>query len=328
MRVVIADDSPGLGDGGPHTHPISDIVGLRAELDGLAADIEEIPSGGGGSSAADTLTTFSAAGQTNITAPADVDDYTVFVVSTAGSGTYTRSLALFHTNDPSEGSRVRVVVTLPASANPTIQLRDFDHAGTLLLTITNPTATADTAVALFTFHDGAYRLASATQTNGTASAGTKTYSKLTPRMSHSPAASFAQLNVRNNIPTLDFDAAADEAVYFLDVAPEGSTFTTPPKVRIFWAAATATSGDAMWEASLERMNTDMDADSFDTAATATTTTNATSGIPNVTEITLSATDSIAAGEMFRLRIRRLGTNGADTMTGDAQLICVEFRNGA
>jgi hypothetical protein len=84
----------------------------------------------------------------------------------------------------------------------------------------------------------------------------------------------------------------------------------------------------VWDASLERMTTDIDTDSFDTAASITATTNATSGVPNYSTITLTTIDSLAAGNGFRLKINRDANNANDTMTGDAELIAVEVQQVA
>jgi hypothetical protein len=99
-------------------------------------------------------------------------------------------------------------------------------------------------------------------------------------------------------------------------------------IRLIWTATTATSGAVVWDASLERMTSDIDTDSFDTAASVTTTTNATSGVPNYSAITLTTIDSLAAGDGFRLKINRDANNASDTMVGDAELIAVEVQQVA
>ena len=72
--------------------------------------------------------------------------------------------------------------------------------------------------------------------------------------------------------------------------------------------------------------TDQDADSFDTATEATGAANATSGIVTVTEITCTTIDSLVAGDSFRVRVTRVGTNAThDTMAGDAELFAIELR---
>ena len=85
----------------------------------------------------------------------------------------------------------------------------------------------------------------------------------------------------------------------------------------------------MWQVALERGNTDLDADSFDTAAEGNGAANATSGIPTTTSISISTIDSVAVGEPYRIRISRVGSDATnDTMTGDAELIAVEIRSAA
>lgn len=138
-----------------------------------------------------------------------------------------------------------------------------------------------------------------------------------------PATNFATLDTRNSIAVLDFDDTTDESAIFVSVCPEGANLTSGLSIRLIWTATTATSGAVVWDASLERMTTDIDTDSFDTAASVTTTTNATSGIPNYSTITLTTIDSLAAGDGFRLKINRDANNASDTMVGDAELIAVE-----
>jgi hypothetical protein len=158
-----------------------------------------------------------------------------------------------------------------------------------------------------------------------AASGTKTIAQFTPRDNQPPATAFATLDTRNSIALLDFDTATEEAAIFVGVIPEAAVLTSGITVRITWTAATATSGDCRWGAQWMRCNTDIDSDSFDTATEATTTTSGTSGIPSVTSITCTSIDSLAVGEMYRLKIYRDTTDAADTMAGDAELLTVEVR---
>jgi hypothetical protein len=158
--------------------------------------------------------------------------------------------------------------------------------------------------------------------------GTKTYAAFNAQDNQPPATNFATLDTRNSIAILDFDDATDESAIFLGIIPEAASLGSGLKIRLIWTAATATSGACVWDASLERMTTDIDTDSFDTAASVTTTTNGTSGVPNYSEITLTTIDSVTAGDGFRLKINRDANNGSDTMTGDAELIAVEVRSAA
>jgi hypothetical protein len=160
------------------------------------------------------------------------------------------------------------------------------------------------------------------------SGGTKTYAVFTPMTSQPPASNFASPDVRNSIAVLDFDAGTQESAFWVSVMPEAASLGSGLKVRIHWMATTATSGDVVWGAQIERMNTDLDSDSFDTAAEVTSATNGTSGIVTASEITITTIDSVAAGELFRLKIYRKAADGADTMTGDAELVAVELRSAA
>ncbi len=149
----------------------------------------------------------------------------------------------------------------------------------------------------------------------------------TPLDNQPPTASFATPDLRNAIPVLDFDAAAGEYAIFGGVLPRhyaGGGLTAT----IHWTATSATTNGVKWNADIERMNTDLDADSFASAITTTTTCSGTSGIIVTTAIAFTSgaqMDSLAAGEAFRFRILRDAADGGDTMTGDAELHRVELR---
>jgi hypothetical protein len=144
-----------------------------------------------------------------------------------------------------------------------------------------------------------------------------------------PATAFATLDTRNSIAVLDFDAATDEAAIFSGVIPDYANLASGLKIRLAWMATTATSGNVRWGVQLMRCNTDLDADSFDTATLATSAANGTSGIVTVAEITATAIDSLAVGDTFRIKIYRDADDATnDTMTGDAELIAVEVQQVA
>ncbi len=141
-----------------------------------------------------------------------------------------------------------------------------------------------------------------------------------------PATAFATLDTRNSIAVLDFDATTDESAIFLGIIPEATLLGSGLKIRLLWMATSATSGNVVWDVSLERMTTDLDSDSFDTIASGTAAANGTSGILTVTEITLTTIDSVAAGDGYRLKVTRDANNASDTMTGDAELVVCEIRS--
>jgi hypothetical protein len=158
--------------------------------------------------------------------------------------------------------------------------------------------------------------------------GTKTYAVFTALDAHPPASAYATIDSRNSAACLDFDDASDESTVFLGVIHDNANLSFGLKIRLYWAATTATSGDVRWDVQLERMTSDLDSDSFDTVASATATTNGTSGILTVTEITLTTIDSVTVGDGFRLKVTRDADNAADTMSGDCELYLVEVRSAA
>ena len=167
-------------------------------------------------------------------------------------------------------------------------------------------------------------------TSDIAAAGTKTYARFDALDNHPPAANYATFDTRNSIAVLDFDdGATNEESVFVGMVPEAASLGSGLKVRIYWMATSATSGDCRWGVQFERMNTDEDADSFDTATEAHSTTSGTSGIITVTEITATNIDGITAGDAFRLKVYRDSSDTTnDTMTGDAELVAVEVRSAS
>jgi hypothetical protein len=184
------------------------------------------------------------------------------------------------------------------------------------LTISGTTLNADTAPVT---------------TNNTYNFASKTLARFTPRENQPPATAFATLDTRNSIAVLDFDAATDESAIFSGVIPENANLASGLQIRLTWMATsdTTTTRNCRWGVQIERCTTDLDADSFDTATEANGAPNATSGIPTVTSITVTAIDDLTAGDTFRIKIFRNADDATnDTMTGDAELIAVEVRSAA
>lgn len=144
-----------------------------------------------------------------------------------------------------------------------------------------------------------------------------------------PASNYATIDTRNSHIVLDFDSGTAESVCFTGVMPShyaGGGIT----VDLTWMATSATSGDVVWGASYEENdpnNVDLDADSFGTETTGTGTANGTSGKTTKTSLNISHANcgSPAAGDAFRLKIRRVAADGSDTMTGDAELLAVHVK---
>lgn len=128
-------------------------------------------------------------------------------------------------------------------------------------------------------------------------------------------------------PALAFDAATDEYVVFTFVAWQGLANALSAVLTLSGNAASTNS--TYWEASLEATGAaelDIDsADSFGTVNTGNTAMPATQGHTVVLSITLTNNDSIAAGDLCRLKISRDANHGSDNFAADAYLLAVEIR---
>lgn len=154
----------------------------------------------------------------------------------------------------------------------------------------------------------------------------------TPYHNEPPSVSFATLDLRNSRPVLDFDGSADEEAVFSAILPRrysggGLTVTT------YWSFTSATSGNLRVQAAIERIDAsslDIDTDSFASFQSVGVTAPGTSGqiiAGSVTFTSGAQMDSLAAGEMFRLKIRRDadGTSGTDDIATDAELVGIEIK---
>lgn len=155
----------------------------------------------------------------------------------------------------------------------------------------------------------------------------------TPTSAEFPASGFAVPSVVNDRPVIAFDASTDENVYFTDIAPQGLTGTIT--ALITYMMASATTGSVRFQAALEAVTdgdaTDLDAGtSFDTDNSAGATVPGTAGHIDQLSVTMTNADSIAAGDYYRLRVRRDadGTSGTDDATGDCYVLAVELRDSA
>ena len=154
----------------------------------------------------------------------------------------------------------------------------------------------------------------------------------TPYQNEPPATIYATLDTRNAHPCLDFDGSADEEAVFTSILPRhygGGGLT----VYLHVGFTSATTGSAFWQVGIERMDDgtlDLDADSIAAFQGAAGNPNATNGVMTLVTVTFTAgaqMDSLAVGEMFRLKVRRDadGTAGTDDVTTDAELFGIEIK---
>lgn len=147
-----------------------------------------------------------------------------------------------------------------------------------------------------------------------------------------PVDCFATLDLRNNVPVLDFDDTANEVAVFQAILPRhygGGGITVTLKL----GATSATTGDMSFKAFFKSITSD--ADDIDTKNFAAPQVNAAIDAPsasgefNDAAITFTdgaQMDSLVVGEAFFILVMRDAQDGtADDMTGDAELLGIEMK---
>ena len=149
--------------------------------------------------------------------------------------------------------------------------------------------------------------------------------QFTPESAIFPSSTFPAFAkfVGTNFPisVLAYDAGADEAAYWkMRAVRYGSGNLT---VDIEWYADTASSGVVRWGVSIAAITPDTDSQDMETKSFATENTfddthlGTTGQRLHRATVTVSNLDSLAADDIVIIRLRRIGSNGSDTMTGDA-----------
>lgn len=154
----------------------------------------------------------------------------------------------------------------------------------------------------------------------------------TPESNVPPAAgTLMTFGLRNGHLVLEATAAAQDCAAFAGVIPNNYVGLTGITARLTWATKTAAVGTVGWDVTFERdsgaSGDDITADHWQTPQVITAVTvPASSGLLVLGSVACAAgaagTASVAAGDAFRLRVRRLST---DTAVGSAQLLSVELR---
>lgn len=123
------------------------------------------------------------------------------------------------------------------------------------------------------------------------------------------------------VPGLAFDATTQETCFFRFAATSyGSGNVT---VTVEWYADTASANGVVFGASLAAITPDSDSQDIETKAFAAENTASDTHLGTTGQrlhsfaITVSNLDSIAAADDVTLRLRRVPSDGSDTMTGDA-----------
>ena len=156
----------------------------------------------------------------------------------------------------------------------------------------------------------------------------ETLDKWDARQASYPSSNYATPGNRNNHYVLLFDDTTQETAYFKGLMPQNYS-GGDIEIYVHYSAV-ATSGTGGWLAAFERIgdgSQDVDSDGFGSDQTITATTvPATSGNVDILSVTVTAgaaTDNIAAGELYRVCIKR--NVASDTAVGDLELHAVELR---
>jgi hypothetical protein len=147
----------------------------------------------------------------------------------------------------------------------------------------------------------------------------------------SPGPEFVTIN-GTNFPIGNcwaFDASTDEYIFSEGLFIPNYGSGNVSVLLDFYSRTGQTSGNVVWGAALS-VRTPGDAQSVETDAFATENTvtqavNGTARGPTRATVAVSNLDSLAANDELVLRIRRLASNGSDTMTGDALLRLVTLQ---
>ena len=148
---------------------------------------------------------------------------------------------------------------------------------------------------------------------------------LQPENAAFPTSNFPTFNVTQgtNFPVsyLAYNDTADQDAFWkIPVISYGSGNLT---LDIFWYADTASTNAVVWGAAIAAITPTTDSQDVETKAFATESTVTTSHLGTTGQrehkstITISNLDSIATGDTLWIRVRRTGSSGSDTMTGDA-----------
>lgn len=150
----------------------------------------------------------------------------------------------------------------------------------------------------------------------------------TPLHNEPPAADGATLDTRNQHPLLDF--AIDEIAVFKGVMPRHYA-AGGVTVYLHYALTSAETNDIKLETYFERIGDqqqDLDADGFAAAQnTGDITVPGTTGLVDIVSTTHDnggEIDSIAVGEGFRLKVKRIAVTGTDA-SGDLELWAIEIK---
>lgn len=163
-----------------------------------------------------------------------------------------------------------------------------------------------------------------------------------PQAAEPRDSSFATFNLRTNgttaTPVLEFDDASSEYMVFSDTLPLDYDDTKDIEIDVYFAMASATSGNVRITILMARIGLDTldldsthfsnvgDTDDIAVSATAGKVKKGTFTMINATDG--EGTDEALPGDPFRIMIQRVGSHANDTASGDMHLIRVVVREAS
>lgn len=148
-----------------------------------------------------------------------------------------------------------------------------------------------------------------------------------------PAASTSVKGSRFDHPVVLFDDTLVEHAFVSSVLPD--TYNGNGIDIVIWWTSASTTNNVVWQTTFESHTPDTD--DLDSDSYATGVVSATTDTPGSAGVLVSHThshtdgaqiDNLAAGESFRLRVGRVGSNGSDTLTGDVELYKLTMHEAA
>ena len=156
---------------------------------------------------------------------------------------------------------------------------------------------------------------------------------LHPYNNEPPSSIYATLDTRNQHPVLDFNDTTDEEAVFSAILPRNYALSGLT-VYIHYSMTSAEANEVVWQVAIERIGDqqlDIDGDSFAAfQSSGAITVPGTTGLVDICTVAFTdgaQMDSIAVGELFRIKVRRDAdsTSATDDAAGDAELLAVEVK---
>lgn len=139
----------------------------------------------------------------------------------------------------------------------------------------------------------------------------------------------------SDLPALEFVDGDVRDAYFIGVIPQNYAATGGIDLDVWWAGS-STTNEIRWEATMIRIVADSSSNHLDGVgwsypsafSVETSPTAVWDAINSVWALTAAQTNSVAAGDMFMLKVSRNATHIGDDNTGVAEIYSIALLDGA